>query len=253
MEENRLPAESGNAVQFCSAATVSPEIVEIGEEREDVTAVNDVYVAVGKEDDDLDVLKWALDHCCLFPGSRVFLVHIFPPITYINTPVGRLSRNQLNQDQVRVYVNEENNRRRNTLQKYIRLCADAKVNVDTVLIEHKSVTKAILALIPVLNINKLVMGMRRAPYPRLIKKKQMKGEIVRNSAPDYCNVIIVYDGQENPFLQKPEEPSNQLNPSALSERRRGSDHYERKFFELGCFSGCRPNARDVLQSPKSQE
>ncbi|KAI4365936.1 hypothetical protein MLD38_021872 [Melastoma candidum] len=248
MEENWLQAENGNA------ATVSPEIVEIGEEREDVTAVNDVYVAVGKEDDDLDVLKWALDHCRLFPGSRVFLVHIFPPITHINTPVGRLSRNQLNEDQVRVYVNEENNRRRNTLQKYIRLCADAKVNVDTVLVEHKSVTKAILALIPVLNINKLVMGMRRAPpYPRLMKKKQMKGEIVQKSAPDYCNVMIVYDGQKNADLQKPEEPSNQLNPSALSETRRGSDHHERKYFELGCFSACRPNAREAQLSPSLQE
>lgn len=41
--------------------------------------------------------------------------------------VGRLARSQLNQEQVRVYVNEENNRRRNLLQKYIRLCNDAKV------------------------------------------------------------------------------------------------------------------------------
>ena len=43
--------------------------------------------------------------------------------------IGSLSRNQLSQEQARFYVNEENNRRRNLLQKYIRLCTDARVCV----------------------------------------------------------------------------------------------------------------------------
>ena len=43
--------------------------------------------------------------------------------------VGRLSRSQLSKEQLKVYINEENNRRRNLLQKYIRLCTDAKVCV----------------------------------------------------------------------------------------------------------------------------
>lgn len=51
----------------------------------------------------------------------------FNYIVSIEMIVGRLARSQLNQEQVRVYVNEENNRRRNLLQKYIRLCNDAKV------------------------------------------------------------------------------------------------------------------------------
>ncbi|KAJ6375510.1 hypothetical protein OIU77_000491 [Salix suchowensis] len=59
---------------------MSPEIVEIGEDIKTITSsidgVNhDVYVAVGKND--MDVLKWALDHAVL-PGARVFLVHVFP-------------------------------------------------------------------------------------------------------------------------------------------------------------------------------
>ena len=67
---------------------MSPEIVEIGEDIKTITnsidGVNhDVYVAVGKND--MDVLKWALDHAVL-PGARVFLVHVFPPLTYIPTP-----------------------------------------------------------------------------------------------------------------------------------------------------------------------
>lgn len=75
--------------------TFSPEIVELGGEitstsgitagssSRDIAGVNDVYVAVGK--DDTDVLKWVLDNA-VSPGSRVFLVHVFPPITHIPTP-----------------------------------------------------------------------------------------------------------------------------------------------------------------------
>ncbi|KAF2311447.1 hypothetical protein GH714_023088 [Hevea brasiliensis] len=166
-EKSYLPA---NSLPYCSARIISSEIVEIGEDSRSGTFVNsidaeasDVYVAVGK--DDLDVLKWALDHA-VSPGSRVFLVHIFPPITYIPTPVGKLSRSQLSQDQVRYYINEEHNRRRNILQKYIRLCNDAKVTVDTMLLESSETAKAILDLIPVLNITNLVMGTTRRPRTR---------------------------------------------------------------------------------------
>lgn len=41
--------------------------------------------------------------------------------------VGKLSTSQLSEDQVRFYLNEENNKRRNLLQKYVYLCNDAKV------------------------------------------------------------------------------------------------------------------------------
>lgn len=68
---------------------MSPEIEEIGEGSKSVSissrdcGMNDVYVAVGKND--LDVVKWALDHATS-PGATVFLVHVFPPVTYISTP-----------------------------------------------------------------------------------------------------------------------------------------------------------------------
>lgn len=79
-------AAEGMEIQYCSAVRImSPEIVEIVEDNKtSVSSVKDVYVAVGK--DDMDVLKWALDHLAVSPGARVFLVHVFPPITYIPTP-----------------------------------------------------------------------------------------------------------------------------------------------------------------------
>ena len=74
--------------QYQSMPMKSPEIVEIGEDSKSFTSsreggFKDVYVAVGR--DDLDVLKWALDHSAS-PQARIFLVHVFPPQTYISTP-----------------------------------------------------------------------------------------------------------------------------------------------------------------------
>lgn len=63
----------------------SPEIVEIVEESKSMDeGFNDIYVAVGKND--LHIVKWALDHAVSPGKNRVFLVHVFPPITYIPTP-----------------------------------------------------------------------------------------------------------------------------------------------------------------------
>ena len=85
MEEEKYV--SASSMRY-SARIMSPEIVEIGDDSKSITnsidgISNDVYVAVGKND--TDVLKWALDHA-VSPGARVFLVHVFPPLTYISTP-----------------------------------------------------------------------------------------------------------------------------------------------------------------------
>ncbi|XP_042501743.1 U-box domain-containing protein 52-like [Macadamia integrifolia] len=214
------------------------EIVEVGDDSESATssrdggAGKDVYVSVGK--DDLDVLRWALDHA-LGPGSCVYLIHVFPPIHYIPTPVGRLSRNQLSQEQLRPYIQEENARRQKLLQKYINLCSQAKVAVDTILIESDFTAKAILELIPVLNITSLVMGTKRLPSRRL-RKGLGKGEFVKKNALDFCEIVIVCDGKKVVDMQQRSglEPSS---PASSSRRPEIERHPERNFFECVCFSG----------------
>ncbi|KAK2663670.1 hypothetical protein Ddye_002244 [Dipteronia dyeriana] len=232
-EEKYVPAD--HSLQYCSTSIMLPEIVEIGDDSKSISAgidivADDVYVAVGK--DDLDVLKWALDHA-VSPGSRIFLVHVFPPITYINTPVGKLARNQLSQEQVRVYINEDNNRRRNLLQKYIRLCTDAKVTVETMLLESNVTGKAILDLISVLNITSLVIGTKRLPGSRLFRKKQEKGEFVKKNAPEYCEVTIV-NGGKKVMEEGQVVPSS---PHSGPGRQKISRLSQRNMFECVCFSG----------------
>ncbi|KAJ6760782.1 U-BOX DOMAIN-CONTAINING PROTEIN 52-LIKE [Salix purpurea] len=235
MEEEKYV--SASSMRY-SARIMSPEIVEIGDDSKSITnsidgISNDVYVAVGKND--TDVLKWALDHA-VSPGARVFLVHVFPPLTYISTPVGRLSRSQLSKDQMRFYINEENNRRRNQMQKYFRLCANAKVAVDTMLLESNLTAKTILELIPVLNITHLVMGNKRLPRSRyrLLRKKLGKGEFVKKNAPDYCEVSIIHDGKKIMDGEDGIEPV-----SSCSQRPDVISNSANKSFNLPCFSVCR--------------
>ncbi|KAH7528407.1 hypothetical protein FEM48_Zijuj05G0069000 [Ziziphus jujuba var. spinosa] len=238
--DHYVPVEAKN--YYAARLMMSPEIVEIGEDSRSVASsrevgcCRDVYVAVGK--DDLDVLKWALDNV-VSSGSLVFLIHVFPPITYIPTPVGRLSRSQLSKDQVRVYINEENNRRRNMLMKYIKLCNDAKVAVDTVLLENNDTAKAILDLIPILNITILVMGTKRLYcLKRSLRKRLGKGETVKKSAPESCEVTIVYNGKK---VEDGEKVTELVHNASLQTSSTGKSEFsrqsERNFFECSCFSG----------------
>ncbi|KAK4375676.1 hypothetical protein RND71_006353 [Anisodus tanguticus] len=205
---------------------MSGEIEEIGEDIKSTISskdaeINDVYVAVGKND--LHVLQWALDHV-ICPGFRISLVHIFPPIKYIPTPVGNLSRSQLSKMQVQVYINEESNRRKNLLEKYIHLCNDAKVPVDTMLVESNSPAKALLDLIPIVNITSLVIGTRPSHSARRAKKGRDIGEYVKMNAPKFCEVKVV--GQ----VQQPKHSFNRRQPEIAR-------NSERNFLECICFSG----------------
>ncbi|PON96721.1 Universal stress protein [Trema orientale] len=214
----------------------SSKSVTISTSRDRVAGANDdVYVAVGK--DDSDVVKWAIEHV-VSPGAKVYLVHIYPPVTYIPTPVGKLSRSQLTQDQVRFYLEEEENKRRNLLQKYITLCNDAKVKVDTVLVEHNATAKAIVDLITFHNITILVMGIKKPPNLRILKKRLAKGEHVKKSAPEFCEVTIVSEGKK--VVDGEKVNGFALHTSHASSPRRSSQinrHPERNMFLCGCFSG----------------
>ncbi|KAJ1413206.1 Rossmann-like alpha/beta/alpha sandwich fold [Sesbania bispinosa] len=218
--------ENGDYGQY-SRQLLSTEIVEIVEDGKSITSnkdrgVDDLYVAVGK--DDLDVVKWALDHA-VSPGSRIFLVHVSPPITLIPTPVGKFERSQLTPQQVRLYVNEVNNKRKDLLQKYIHLSTEAKVTTETLLLESSDTGKAIVDLISILNITNLVIGIKKLPYTRR-NNKLSKGEFVKKNAPKSCDVTLVYNGEvfvSNPYV------------GDLASHSKG--HSKNSFFQCMCFSG----------------
>ncbi|XP_074339225.1 uncharacterized protein LOC141677273 [Apium graveolens] len=160
--------------------------------------------------------------------------------------VGMLSIGQLSRGQMQMYINEENTKWRNLLQKYISLCNDAKVLVDTMLMESDTVAKTILDLIAVVNITNLVMGSRRPPststhclFSSIFKIGVGKAAYVQKNAPRYCDISIVYsdkkvniDGKKQLTLMPVSSPPVSSNQKGIS-----AQQQEINFPECVCFSG----------------
>lgn len=155
-----------------------------------------VYVGVGKMESSMEALTWTLKNA-IGESTTVYLIHIFPEIHHIPSPLGKLPKSQVSPAQVENYMAQESGKRRQLLDKYINACSASKVKVDTILIESDMVAKAFLDLIPVLNIRKLVLGasksgLRRSKYKR---GSGIADQIVED-APQYCEVKIICNGKE---------------------------------------------------------
>ncbi|KAL9690621.1 hypothetical protein QQ045_011026 [Rhodiola kirilowii] len=159
---------------------------------------DNVYVAVGKDEASVDALAWALRHAVVDTATFVYLIHVFPVLRYIPTPLGNLPKSQVSPGQVKNYMAQERGKRRELLQKFISMCSDYKVKVDTMLIESDTVGKAIQELIPVVNIRKLVLGTSRC-YSRKSKSRRSGSGIadqILQHAPEYCDVKVISEGKE---------------------------------------------------------
>ncbi|KAM1245982.1 hypothetical protein ACFX2I_037076 [Malus domestica] len=170
-----------------------------------------VYVGVGKGESSMDALTWSLKHA-VDPSSSttVYLIHVFPEVTYIPSPLGKLPKNQVTSQQVETYMAEERGKRRVLLHKFIDKCSAAKVKVDTILIESDMIGRAILDLIPILNITKLVIGTNRSNLRKVMSKKGSGiGAQILQSAPEGCEVNIICQG--NPvtktMMDQPQPPT----------------------------------------------
>ncbi|XVF28075.1 hypothetical protein REPUB_Repub14bG0164300 [Reevesia pubescens] len=158
-----------------------------------------VYVAVGKSESSMDALCWTLTHLVNTSSCILYLIHVFPEIRNIPSPLGMLPKNQVSPTQVENYMEQERGKRRQFLQKFLDICSASKVKVDTMLIESDMVAKAILDLIPILNITKLVVGTSNS-NPRKLKSRRGINRRIANqifqSAPNTCEVKVVCNGKE---------------------------------------------------------
>eukprot|EP00262_Sarcandra_glabra_P011171 TRINITY_DN26905_c0_g1_i1.p1 TRINITY_DN26905_c0_g1~~TRINITY_DN26905_c0_g1_i1.p1 ORF type:complete len:255 (+),score=28.02 TRINITY_DN26905_c0_g1_i1:108-872(+) len=157
-------------------------------------ADDDIYVAVGKSDSSMEALVWTLKHT-IKSSTIVYLVHVFPEVRHIPTPLGKLPKSQVSPAQVESYMSQEREKRRGMLHKFLNHCSQSKVNADALLIESDDIEKAVLDLIPVLNIRKLVMGTARS-NPWKLKKGSGKAGYIHKNAPDFCEVKIICEGKE---------------------------------------------------------
>ncbi|KAK7363872.1 hypothetical protein VNO77_06032 [Canavalia gladiata] len=187
-----------------------------------------VYVAVGKSETSMDALSWTLKNMATH-STTIYLIHVFPEIKHIPNPlgIGMIPRNQVSAEQVESYIAQERGKSMKLLQKFIQSCSTSKVKVDTILIESDIVAKAILDLIPILQIRNLVIGANKF---QLRKSKSRKGngvadQILKN-APQSCKVRIICERKEvNEHMMSPPPQvfSTRTTPNDTSSTRK-QDH-----------------------------
>ncbi|KAK4439479.1 hypothetical protein Salat_0282800 [Sesamum alatum] len=189
-----------------------------------------VYVALGRQSEEtsMDALIWALNNEVDPSSTVVFLIHVFPETKYIPSPLGKLPISQVNAEQRENYLAQERGKTREFLQKFLTVCSASsqkQVKVETILIESDMEAKAILDLIPILNIRKLVVGSTKSNLRKMRSRRGGSGvadQILQN-APEFCDVKIVCEGKEISDLPL-DSPSTSLSPRSTS-----TDHRPPKF------------------------
>ncbi|KAI6704723.1 hypothetical protein NL676_007685 [Syzygium grande] len=199
-----------------------------------------VYVAVGaKGETSMDALTWTLKNAVADrSNATIFLVHVFPETRFIPSPLGNLPISGVSEQQAETFKAQERGKRSQLLQKYLNTCISSKeklmkqVKVDTMLIESDMVAKAILELIPVLNITKLVVGTGKSNLRRL-KSKKGNGiaDQILQKAPETCEVKIICEGKEvileQMATESPLTPSqgNTDEPNPMQEENQCADYF----------------------------
>ncbi|TKY72281.1 U-box domain-containing protein 35 [Spatholobus suberectus] len=157
-----------------------------------------VYVAVSKSQSSMEALSWTLNNLAT-PSTMLYLIHVFPETKLLPNPlgVGMIPREQVSPEQVESYMDQERGKRRELLYTFLQSCSASKVKVDTILIESDLIAKAIIDLIPILQIRKLVIGASKSQIRKLRSRKGsgIADQILQN-APESCKVSIVSEGKE---------------------------------------------------------
>ncbi|KAL0443063.1 UNVERIFIED_CONTAM: hypothetical protein Slati_2029000 [Sesamum latifolium] len=175
-----------------------------------------VYVAVGRQSEEtsMDALIWTLNNAVDPSSTVVFLIHVFPETKYIPSPLGKLPISQVNGEQRENYLAQERGKTREFLQKFVDMCSASsqkqQVKVETILIESDMEAKAIVDLIPILNIRKLVVGTTKSNLKRMMRSRRgnasgVADHILQN-APEFCHVKMICEGKEISELPSPLTP-----------------------------------------------
>ncbi|KAG6639186.1 U-box domain-containing protein 35-like isoform X2 [Carya illinoinensis] len=196
-----------------------------------------VFVAVGNTESSssMGALAWTLNRL-VSPSTVLRLLHVFPVIRYIPSPLGPLPRSKVKPELVKNYVMQEKGKRRKHLQKFLDTCSVSKVKVDVMLVEGDNITKAILDLIPILNIRKLVLGTTESSL-RKSESKRGNGiaDQILHNAPETCEIKIVSRGKEV-IDRMIVWPSPSSNTSKSKSMREGEEDKPHASFLCMCFN-----------------
>ncbi|XP_027368641.1 U-box domain-containing protein 35-like [Abrus precatorius] len=154
---------------------------------------NVVHVAVGSDgESSMEALSWALKQA-VTPSTTVCLLHVFPKVKLIPSPLGRIPRSHVNAEYINIHLTQERGKRKMLLRKFVDLCVVSKVKVEMMLVEGDNVAKAIVDLVDNLDIRKLVIGKSRKYGSR---RQNCIGDKVLKDAKEKCDIKIIGEGRE---------------------------------------------------------
>ncbi|XP_028755013.1 U-box domain-containing protein 35-like [Neltuma alba] len=161
--------------------------------REDV-----VHVCVGKHGDksSLEALSWTLKHW-ITPFTTLRLLHVFPLVRLIPSPMGKLPRSHVNKSHINLYLDQHKCNRKRLLQRFIDLCLASQVKVETMLTEGDNAAESIVDVINNIGVQKLVLGITKSNLRKSgsRRRKAMAVEVVKK-APENCDVKIICEGKD---------------------------------------------------------
>ncbi|KAL0353331.1 UNVERIFIED_CONTAM: hypothetical protein Sangu_0914400 [Sesamum angustifolium] len=143
------------------------------------------------------------------------LIHLQPlsfSFMSFQRPMGKLPISQVNGEQRENYLAQERGKTREFLQKFVDMCSASsqkQVKVETILIESDMEAKAIVDLIPILNIRKLVVGTTKSNLRRMRSRRGNASGVadhILQNAPQFCDVKIICEGKEISELPSPSTP-----------------------------------------------
>lgn len=184
-----------------------------GEEEADIVHVAISGAGAGESNSNnnysMEALVWTLNKIAVArPSSSrnnsvVFLVHIYPQLRFIPTPLGKFPISNANPEQKQLHLQLEMIRRQEYLQKFIDFCFSSQVKVEILSIESDSEAEALVDLIPILNMRKLVIGIPSSKNMKKTGKSRRKRngltDYVIKNAPEFCKVKIICGGEEIRF------------------------------------------------------
>ncbi|XP_017434367.1 U-box domain-containing protein 35 isoform X2 [Vigna angularis] len=183
----------------CESTVFSLDIHNCNNDDDDDDDV--VYVAVGNNDEhsspSMEALSWALKHAVTPSATVVRLLHVFPQVKLIPSPLGKIPRSHVNEEYANMHLAQVRAKRKLLLQKFIDLCVHSKVKVEMMLIEGDNVAKAIMEHVGNLNIRKVVVGISRSDLRKCEsgRKSGIAGKVLKY-AEESCDVKIICEGRE---------------------------------------------------------
>lgn len=153
-----------------------------------------LYVAVGKEVKNYEpLLFWAIQNS----GGRIIsILHVHQPDNFIPILGEKFHWSSLEEQPVRAYRGIERQFMLKTLDEYLHICHNFRVQAEKIYIEMDSVEMGILQLIAEHNIEKLVMGAAEDDcYHKNMKELMSKKAVyVHLHAPPKCHIWFICKG-----------------------------------------------------------